>query len=388
MASEMPSTSTPLNLPSRLICRVCEKQFSKYTCPRCNAHYCSLGCYKSHSVGCTESFMRENVVQELRQLQTDDESKQKMLDILKRVHGEEEDDDEEDYNMDEDDSTLSEETIQSIQSGRQVDFDDLSSKEKKYFLKALSSGELSKLIQPWEPWWLKPSARTISLNSEGMPLIQPLPDQNNHSLDIPVGPTSPLKPISKLISSKPSPLLAVHLVDVIYSYCFTLRLYNGDWQSDPLGSSMVVLNISSVLDQRAQPETVREALSSCLEKTCSPAFRHVGGLNFGLGLVDDVVHLLSLGSNGLICMLCDLERLLRAGLKLEKQQKSNKLKLAVKKVYFIMCWVHEQSAEAWSSLAAMVGVEKASASEFIDGGGSLKVSEMKKTSRAVIEELQ
>ncbi|GMP31339.1 hypothetical protein CsSME_00005595 [Camellia sinensis var. sinensis] len=51
----------------------------------------------SHCLRCTESFMRENVMEEMRQLQPDDENKQKMLDILKRFHSEEEMD-----NMDED----------------------------------------------------------------------------------------------------------------------------------------------------------------------------------------------------------------------------------------------------------------------------------------------
>lgn len=41
--------------------------------------------------------MKENVVQELQQMQPDDESKHKMLEILKRFHSEEESD-----SMDED----------------------------------------------------------------------------------------------------------------------------------------------------------------------------------------------------------------------------------------------------------------------------------------------
>nr|POE97664.1 zinc finger hit domain-containing protein 2 [Quercus suber] len=112
LTSDKPSNSTPLNPPSRSICHVCQKQFSQYTCPRCNSRYCSLQCYKSHSLQCTESFMRENVVEELQQMQPDDETKQKMLDILKRFHSEEETD-----SMDVDDSTLTEETIQKILSG-------------------------------------------------------------------------------------------------------------------------------------------------------------------------------------------------------------------------------------------------------------------------------
>lgn len=57
----------------------------------------SFVCGQSHSLRCTESFMRDNVVEELQQMQSDDGTKQKMMDILKRFHLEEETD-----SMDED----------------------------------------------------------------------------------------------------------------------------------------------------------------------------------------------------------------------------------------------------------------------------------------------
>ncbi|XP_052208814.1 uncharacterized protein LOC127812463 isoform X2 [Diospyros lotus] len=384
--SDAPSSSFQSTPPSRIICRVCQKQFSQYTCPRCNTRYCSLHCYKSHSLRCTESFMRENVVDELQQLRPDDETKQKMLDILKRFHSEEEMDD-----MDED--------------GWQISFDDLSAEEKKRFQRAVASGELSKLIEPWEPWWFRPSARTICLSREGTPLVQPLAKQETNASvlddpetdqlnDIPPGPESPLLPVSKLSTNEPSPLLALHLLDIIYSYCFALRLYNGDWQSDPTGSAMVVLSMSSVLGQGGQPETVSEALSHCLQQTCSPAFRHMGGLQFGLGLVDDVVTLLLLSGSALICLLCDLRCLIQASereLKSKKSQKSkrveikSKLKLAERKIYFIMCWVHEQPGDAWTSLAAIVKAEKASAMEFT--GNRNKTPRMEKKMEAGVKAL-
>ncbi|BFG32049.1 hypothetical protein CerSpe_183230 [Prunus speciosa] len=378
ITSEKPSTTPLLDPPSRIVCHVCQKQFSQYTCPRCNSRYCSLHCYKSHNLRCTESFMRENVEGELGQLGPDDETKQKMLDILKRFHSEEEADGMVD---DQAGSTLSEETIQKVLSGGQVSFDDLSAEEKKLFQKAVASGELSKMIKPWDPWWLKPSARTIAFSKEGTQLIKPLANEeesmsteddleSNQASEIPPGPDTPLPPVSKLSSTRPSPTLAVHLVDIIYSYCFTLRLYNGDWLSDATGSAMVLLSVSSVLGQGGQPETILEALSYCLEQTCSPAFRQMGGLQFGLGLTDDVITLLTLGTPALLCLLCDLQRMVQAGereLKSEKPRKSrraeirSKLKLAERKNYFIMCWVHEQPGEAWSSLAAIVKAEKGSA---------------------------
>ncbi|KAF8379758.1 hypothetical protein HHK36_029207 [Tetracentron sinense] len=427
ITSEQPSRSPQFTPSTRIICHVCQKQFSQYTCPRCNSRYCSLQCYKAHSLRCTESFMRENVVEELQQMQPDDETKRKMLDILKRFHSEEEMD-----SMDEDaiytsidfslilivyillvedvipKSTLSEETIQKILSGNQVSLNDLSAEEMKRFQQAVASGELSKMIEPWEPWWLKPSAKTISLSREGAQLVQPVRVQDvlmspqdgsesGLSSEIPPGPETPLQPISMLSSTEPSPLLAVHLVDIMYSYCFTLRLYNGDWHSDSLGAAMVVLSVSSVLGEGGQPETVSEALSHCLEQTCSPSYKHAGGLRFGMCILDDIVSLLRLGGAALVCLLCDLQRLIQAGereLKFEKPRKlkmveiRRKLKYAERKFYFLMCWVHEQPMEAWSSLAAIVEVEKGYVSAMDHGGSKSKPVKMDGNGKALIEEVQ
>lgn len=317
-------------------------------------------------------------MEELQQIQPEDETKRKMLDILKRFHSEEDE-----MNCDdEDDSMLSEETIQKVLSGNEVRLEDLSAEEIKQFRRAVASGELSKMIEPWDPWWKRPSARAVSLSPEGSQLVTPLHQQEEtitspsstpepNLSGIPAGPETPLPLLSQLSRTDPSPLLAVHLVDVLYSYCFTLRLYNGDWHFDPLGAATVVLSMSAVLGDDGRPETVAEALSACLEQTCSSIYRHAGGFRFGAGLIDDIICLLSLGSNALVCSLCDLQRLLQAGetmLKSEKTGKakrsesSRKLRSAERKVYFLMCWVHEQPREAWSSLAGIVDVEKASLS--------------------------
>ncbi|CAL0314919.1 unnamed protein product [Lupinus luteus] len=391
-------SSSSLN-PARIICHVCQKQFSQYTCPRCNSRYCSLQCYKSHSLRCTESFMQENVVQELQQMQPDEQTKHKMLDILKRFHSEEEMD-----SMDEDssaDSTLSEETLEKVLSGQEISFDDLSLEEKKQFHRAIAYGELSKMIKPWDPWWSKPSARKIRLSREGTQLVQPLSEQElpeDESSDIPRGPEIRLPPLSRLSLKEPSPLLTVHLVDILYSYCFTLRLYNGDWKSDALGSVMVVLSVSSVLGQGGQPETTLESLSHCLEQICSPAYRHMGGLQFGLSVVDDVISLLALGSSALVCALCDMHRLIQEGGKEAKSENRRKMrrneirstiKLAERKIYFIMCWVHEQPEEAWSSLAAIVIAEKASIMESQRSNKAENLNNKTATKgKCIIEEIQ
>lgn len=66
------------------ICMMCQSEPSCYTCPRCNLHYCSLACYRSpdHSV-CSESFYRESVLKELKDMGTTErEGRKKMQDML------------------------------------------------------------------------------------------------------------------------------------------------------------------------------------------------------------------------------------------------------------------------------------------------------------------
>uniref|UniRef100_A0A1J3CU49 Zinc finger HIT domain-containing protein 2 n=1 Tax=Noccaea caerulescens TaxID=107243 RepID=A0A1J3CU49_NOCCA len=395
------SNSSPLNpSSSRIICHVCNKQFSQYTCPRCNFRYCSLPCYKSHSGQCTESFMRENVVDELRQVRSDDQTKTKMLEILKRFHSEEEE--EEDWGIDSitDDEgsslTLAEEIIQKILTGDEVNLDDLSLEERKGFQRALASGELSKMIEPWKPWWLRPCARTISLGTGGTQLVQCVAEEEEEEAamvsEIPRGPDTPLISLSKLSSTNPSPLLPLHLLDIVYSYCFTLRIYNGEWQSDSLGSATMVLTVSSVLGQNSQPETIKEMLSFCLEQTCSSAYKNLGGgLKFGLNLVDDVIHLLSLGNAALVCLLCDLQRLIHGAIKEGKsagRDMKKKLKLAERKVFFMMCWVNEQTPEVWAALESSVRAEKNSMVELNNGFPDVKKKSLTRKGGVVIEEIE
>lgn len=392
----MRESHSTASLPeSRIICRVCQKQFSQYTCPRCNCRYCSLECYKKHSNRCTESFMRENVMEELQQVQAEEETKRKMLDILKRFHEEEKEEEEAC-----DDSMLSEETIQKVLSGKEVKLEDLSLQEIKQFREAVASGKLSRMIEPWTPWWTKSTAKIIHLRPDGTQLVRPLYEKEEDTgedscNDIPAGPESPLPSLSQLTRTNPSPHLVVHVVDIIYSYCFTLRVYNGDWQCDSIGAAVMVLNISTVLGDDGRPETVLEALGGCFERSCSPTYKDVGGYEFAMGLVDDVITLLSLGSEALICLLSDLQRMLQAGermLSSEKMDKTKtrnmnqKLRSAERKVYFLMCWVHEQPTEAWRSLANLVDVAKASLQELGSSSKTLKPQAKNVPKRKVVIE--
>ncbi|GJM91255.1 hypothetical protein PR202_ga07614 [Eleusine coracana subsp. coracana] len=433
-ASSASSSSSSSFAETRVICRVCQKQFAQYTCPRCNTRYCSLPCYKG-AFSCGFEFPAILCQMPTRQahvgsfdISSDNESVivfnalnpscERMFwmslsrcslkmnrrrrcwissngSIWKKTESD-----------GEDESTLSDELIQKVMSGEELKLEDLSDDEIKRFRQALASGELSKMIEPWTPWWKKQSSRSIYLSPDGSQLIRevtsedtsmpdPMTDQEPSINENPEGPESALPSLKQLTKAEPSPLLAVHLVDILYSYCFTLRLYNGDWRSDPFGASSVAMSMSKVMGEDTKPETVPEALTACIEETCSPAYRHTGGFRFAIGLVDDIITLLSLGHNALVCALCDFRRLIQAGEsmlksakvgKAEKTQSSLKLRAATRKLYFMTCWVHEQPNEAWPSLARIVEVHKASLEE-LDSGSRTAGRKSNPQSKVLIEEL-
>lgn len=65
----------------------CNKRTRLYTCPRCGIGYCGTECYKSDfHTDCSESFYRQCVEDELKSQENDPFVRQKMIEILKRVH--------------------------------------------------------------------------------------------------------------------------------------------------------------------------------------------------------------------------------------------------------------------------------------------------------------
>lgn len=72
-----------------LIRNRCEKNPSKYLCPRCGVPYCSLACYKDENkhLQCSESFYKDCVVENIRtEEQHNPEGAQKMKEVLQRFH--------------------------------------------------------------------------------------------------------------------------------------------------------------------------------------------------------------------------------------------------------------------------------------------------------------
>ncbi|KAG2110380.1 uncharacterized protein F5147DRAFT_690391 [Suillus discolor] len=155
----------------KVLCGICRRQFSRYTCPGCNVSYCNLTCFRSEAhYQCSETFYRKEIQTniETKSSKTHEE-RQKMLELLKRL---EEQTQEEDSSLlrDQDESDSDSNDLVSRFAG--VDISSASSDEllrlmtkeeiDKFFnalrdptsqlaQKLLSSEELQSARQ--EPWW-------------------------------------------------------------------------------------------------------------------------------------------------------------------------------------------------------------------------------------------
>ncbi|KAA6430017.1 MAG: hypothetical protein FRX49_00448 [Trebouxia sp. A1-2] len=294
---------------------------------------------------------RDNVSAHLESAQTSDSERQHILSILQRfqqddgsdhaAHQSSNADSEQD---DDNDLAISEALLQklSLSEGQEdldINEEDLTAGELQAFKRAVASGRLNNMVQIWTPWWNLPEAGTVQLSASGAHRMS-VQDQENGGAatavsGLPAAPSQPLPLLASLTNVLPSPLLQWQLLDILYTYCFVMRLYNGDYSSDPQEAAMTALQVSSTLEAacsssasqlkqqqgslagaqaapRAPPVSASEALLQCAERVCSPAVAGSVGRYTAIGLLQDVASLVQNGKSVVILVLNDLRNLFAA----------------------------------------------------------------------------
>ncbi|PSC72297.1 zinc finger HIT domain-containing 2 isoform A [Micractinium conductrix] len=390
-------------------CRVCRQRPAEYTCPRCNARYCSLDCYKQHSERCTEGFYKDAAVAELHSIRAGEAEKAHMMEILQRLHQQElgGSSDEEGGEggsdrggSDEEGEGLSAETLhrllakmQAAGGDAEVSAEDLSPAELAAFHRALAAGELSDTLAPWQPWWLTEEAAALELGVGGTPLVVAAEEQASAAADgeqqrrqqalLPVPPSRPLPPLATLTRAAPSPVLRGQLLDLLYSYCLTLRRYNGDWEWEAADAADTLFALSAVLTAAAGggaedgsttasgDEAGGDAASvllACVQRACRPP---VGGAElrgFAVSVLSDVAAMLRLGRAVVLTALMDTSRLVEAarqqlegggegGRSKQCKELRRRLVAAERKLLFLLSWANELPAEGYDRLAAAAEAE-------------------------------
>ncbi|KAI0337402.1 hypothetical protein BDW22DRAFT_1415935 [Trametopsis cervina] len=228
---------------SSVPCGICRRQFSKYTCPKCNLQYCSLICFRSqaHS-GCSEGFYKNELETDIRTNQTkNSEERRQMMELLKRFEEEAVEDENallDSNNLSDDDQDDLAQRISTINvddaSYDQL-WDALTPAERQKFLSALNdpSSEVAQSLLASEslsdgivsPWWE---------GSSSPPPSSQLHKRYGHKPQMLTIPPAVLTAASQQTSTGPSLLFNILAVLIAYSYV-TRSLSSSPLSSIPEG---------------------------------------------------------------------------------------------------------------------------------------------------------
>lgn len=311
------------------VCRICVQNAARYTCPRCNAPYCSVACYKTHGESCTEQFYEEHV-RDAMQLNSSTSAKderamaKKMSDMLARVkvfqdesngRGMTGGEDAMRSEQGDDDAELQMQMLERLEKLALMDedemsLDDLTPEQRAQFLAEVANGRLSKYIKLWQPWWLL-DARTYQRETEAKRQELVIEEINSSSIEdsssedeegpiliessafpVRIFTTAMARAIPEsldsMIRGSPSPSLRFHLIEILFSYAFVLRTFNGDWQQDVGEAVLALLHLCTVLSGDAKYDSVEHVLHACLLKRIDTD--HGGGRSSESEVSQRIVH--------------------------------------------------------------------------------------------------
>lgn len=250
-------------------CQVCHSQQSRYTCPKCHTCYCGVDCYKSHAERCTESFYQTKVGQVMR-LHVQDR-KEETYAMLDRVRLQYESQNETDF-LSSDASMLTnasattsldrDDLIALLKELEQTDdVDRLVQSQPKHVRAAIQTALVSAqqqdseqlgewIVDPWHPYWRDQVMEPLASISEQMAKV----------------------PCFELLCKDPSPLLPLHLVDILYGITWIWRLYHGPENAKELSEEciealLIACPVLSGSDSVALLGSLESVLSNCRKRS-------------------------------------------------------------------------------------------------------------------------
>ncbi|KAN0022556.1 hypothetical protein ACTFIU_004754 [Dictyostelium citrinum] len=358
------------------LCKICYKQFSLYTCPRCHIGYCSSICFKSHNSRCSNEFFEQQVKENLKLI--DKVSPKDSLEFLKRMKKiydiedekfdtllskfnlplsskstindfdninyndyEKNEEDEEENNEDEEYIDINDLNIDEMTQDQLLSL--LTPQDIEEFNNSIKDGTISNIIEEWIPWWninIENNIDKLNINNNNNS------NNNNNNKIIEINEVeeikkeedeedkeikllckripniySPIQPFSNFSKQPPSKSLFYHLIDIVYSYCYLMRTFNGEWNSNGfsinsqedndciLDGCTLILDLSSVLKppppsvakSSSQPQpisfnSVESVLNNLLKSSHSgdgiEMKNNQGNIYFSLFLLQDVITIL------------------------------------------------------------------------------------------------
>lgn len=340
-------------------CTFCTINVSKYNCPRCGYCYCSSECYRSEAHGsCSQQFYREWVFNYLQNERVDEDTRQKTLEIIKRsaamdaeedALGSDDEEDEEDdmakrfEGIDLEVDELDEATVAEI-------LNRLTDKERSEFEGLVETGEILNLIpghEFWTPWWTtyKPV------------LVQEVGAANGNK-DSNVPEIAHSIPLLSSLSSKPiSPLVRHSIANVLISFCYVCRYFNGEVHKNPHEAIAELLGASSVLrEATATFDDSRAAIQASIQYLMTSKSVPVA---FAIELLEDTKLIAGKSDIGLRFMsdllllvkqvIAEVTEVTEVKVTDSKKNERKKVKLLQKKVQFLLSWMVANGQELANS---------------------------------------
>ena len=260
-------------------CKFCtEKGTGRYTCPRCHARYCSVECYKAAShLSCSELFYRDCFMEGLHTMQPDSSERAKLMEMLRRLEVDSELDDD---GADDLAKRFADVSIDGCST--EAIWQRLTETERAEFDKLVNSDQVCSLVELWKPWWYA-SAQTlveeVGTESAAANATPPVLANVQH--------------IDQIAKCGTSVLIPFSIMNVLYAYAYTARLYNGEHVAMASESVIVLLDISESLS-RGVFSDISLAVAGCLSRLESSAAQvHFVSREYSVSVVDDVCKLVA-----------------------------------------------------------------------------------------------
>lgn len=171
----------------------------------------------------------------MKELQTEhgatSEDKNSVLGMLQRLEEQTEADDDDDEFLENeidsdddsiDDSDLAKRLDEVDLSNADAVWERLTTAEKESFKSMIYNNEIDKIMQAVEPWWRQKVDKQLVIDVEENTKITELLKLNCPKI------RSEIKDFSKISSKKPAPCIIYNIANVIGTYTFIFRYYNGD----------------------------------------------------------------------------------------------------------------------------------------------------------------
>ncbi|KAG6449778.1 hypothetical protein O3G_MSEX006226 [Manduca sexta] len=187
-----------------------------------------------------------------------------MIDILKRMNENnesledlqpgDEDANDDDFDSDDNDEVDLEERIKNLDlNDADALWNVLTDDERNEFEALLSKGDVGSIMLQWEPWWV---------GNKEKKLVKDMDECKDELSRCPA--IIEVPKLNTLTNIKPSPAIIFNITNVLSSYVFVIRYFNGE--IEPVEGVLCLLNICANLDTNANFDDFATAVESVGQK--------------------------------------------------------------------------------------------------------------------------